>query len=243
MPSSALIRAAVLLCAAVIAAQPASAQRARDPLLLSDKPAPREGCAVSRLPNPLPAVGALADSAVLKQAVDAFAQKYPLRDGLKMFAVYSVAFGADGQVARVSAIDWFLPQDREQELTGLVRQSLRAQPAGRPWSVRLRVEPGAEPALRVGRSEVCAARSTTRFELVTSVTDASAVSPPPVRVRVAVRESGEIAAIQLLRTSGDREMDRWIEQSLLNRRYNPELVDGVAVQAEREEEVRIRYRR
>lgn len=242
MPSSALIRAAVLLCAAVIAAQPAHAQRARDPLLLSDKPAPRDGCAVARLPNPLPSVGALADSAALKQAVDAFAQKYPLRDG-KMFAVYTVAFGADGQVARVSAIDWFLPRDREQELTGLVRQSLRAQPAGQPWSVRLRVEPGAEPALRVGRSEVCAARSTSRFELLTQAMEASTTTPLPVRVRVSVRESGEIAAIHVLRSSGDREIDRWVEQSLLRRRYNPELVDGVAVPVEREEEVRIRYRR
>lgn len=242
MRSSALIRAAVLLCAAVISAQPAHAQRARDPLLLSEKPAPRDGCAIARLPNPLPAVGALADSAALKQAVDAFAQKYPIRDG-KMFAVYSVAFGADGQVVRVSPIDYLLPLEREHELTGLVRQSVRAQPAGRPWSVRLRVEPGAEPALRVGRSEVCAARSTSRFELVSQALDASTTAPLPVRVRVAVRESGEIASIQVLRSSGDRELDRWVEQSLLRRRYSPELVDGVAIPVEREEEVRIRYRR
>jgi TonB family protein len=243
MSSSALIRAAVLLCAGAFAAQPANAQRARDPLLLSDKPAPREGCAVARLPNPLPSVGALADSAALTQAVDEFARKYPLRDGQKMFAVYSVAFGADGQVARVSPIDWFLPRDREQELTGLVRQSVRAQPAGQPRSVRLRVEPGAEPALRVGRSEVCAARSTSRFELLTQAMEASTTAPLPVRVRVSVRESGEIAAIHILRSSGDRELDRWVEQSLLRRRYTPELVDGVAVAVEREEEVRIRYRR
>lgn len=241
MQSSALIRAAVLLCAAIISAQPAHAQRARDPLLLSDKPAPRDGCAIARLPNPLPSVGELTDSAALKQAVDAFAQKYPIREG-KMFAVYSVAFGADGQVARVSAIDYFLPLEREQELTALVRQSVRAQREGQPWSVRLRVEPGAEPALRVGRSEVCAARSTTRFHLLTQAMDPTASPPLPLRVRVSVRENGQIAAIHLLRSSGDRELDRWVEQSLIDRRYNPEIVDGVPVPAERDEEVRIRYR-
>ena len=241
MRTSALIRAAVLLCAGVLAAQPANAQRARDPLLLSDKPAPREGCAVSRLPNPLPAVAALADSAALKQAVDAFAQKYPIREG-KMFAVYSVAFGADGRVARVAPIDWFLPLEREQELTALVRQSVRAQREGQPWSVRLRVEPGAEPALRVGRSEVCPARSTTRFHLLTQAMDPTASPPLPLRVRVSVTENGQIAAINLLRSSGNNELDRWVEQSLIGRRFNPEIVDGVAVPVEREEEVRIRYR-
>jgi TonB family protein len=192
--------------------------------------------------RPLPSVGVLAESAALKQAVDAFAQKYPLREG-KMFAVYTVAFGAHGQVARVSAVDWFLPREREQELTGLVRQPVRAQPAGQPWSVRLRVEPGAEPALRVGRFEVCTARSTSRFELLTQAMEASTTAPLPVRVRVAVRVSGEITAIQILRSSGDRQLDRWVEQSLLRRRYRPELIDGVAVPVEREEEMRIRYRR
>lgn len=241
MRSSSLLRAAVLLCAGVLAAQPAHAQRARDPLLLSDRPAPREGCATARLPTPLPTVGALTDSAALKQAVDAFARENPISGG-KMFAVYSVAFGSDGRVARVAPIDYLLPRDLEHELTALVRQSVRAQREGHPWSVRLRVEPGSEPALRVGRSEVCPARSTTSFHLLTQAMDPTANPPRPLRVRVSVRENGSIAGIHLLRSSGDNEMDRWVEQSLIDRRYNPEIVDGVAVPVEREEEVRIRYR-
>jgi outer membrane biosynthesis protein TonB len=58
-----------------------------------------------------------------------------------------------------------------------------------------------------------------------------------------VRANGEIAGMQLLRSSGDRELDRWVEQTLLGRRYHAQIVDGVAVPVEREEEVRIRYRR
>ena len=231
-----------LLCAGTFAALPAHAQRARDPLLLSEKPAPRDGCSVSRLPTPLPELGALADSAALAQAVDAYGREYPIRDG-KMFAVYSVAFAADGSVERVSAIDYLLPMEREPELTATVRRSVRAQRPGKPWSVRLRVEPGAAQNLRVGRSEVCPARSTTRFELTSNALSPDGGSPQPVRVRVVVREDGRIAGIHLLRSSGDRELDRWVEQTLLGRRYHAQIVDGVAVPVEREEEVRIRYRR
>lgn len=228
-----------LVCALAFAA-PASAQRARDPQLLSDKPAPREGCTTVRQPGTLPAVAALADSAALARSMAKFAQDFPVRDG-KLTALYSVAFAADGSVERVAPIEYWLPQGEEPQFTALVRQSIRPQRAGTPWSVRLRVDPAAETVFRVGRSELCQPRSTTRFELVTAAIDQQQ-APPPMRVRVIVGTQGEIRSLDVVRSSGDRELDRWVHDSLLSRRFQPGLVDGVPVIMERDEDVRLRYR-
>lgn len=228
-----------LVCALAFAA-PAAAQRARDPQLLSDKPAPREGCTTVRQPGTLPTVAALADSAALAQSMAKFAQDFPVRDG-KLTALYSVAFAADGSVERVVPIDYWLPQGEEPQLTALVRQSIRPQRPGSPWSVRLRVDPAAETVFRVGRSEVCQPRSTTRFELVTAAIDQQQ-APPPMRVRVIVGTQGEIRSLEVVRSSGERELDRWVHDSLLRRRFQPGLVDGVPVIMERDEDVRLRYR-
>lgn len=231
---------ALLACALAFAAVPAHAQRARDPQLLSDRPAPREGCAIVRQPGTLPTPAALADSAALARSLAKFAEDYPVRDG-KMYAVYSVAFAANGSVERVAPIDYFLPQGREPELNALVRQAIRAQRPANSWSLRLRVEPASEPVIRVGRSEVCAPRSTTRFEL-THPALAQGTPPAPMRVRVYVGTEGRIRSIDVLRGSGDSELDRWVESTLLSRSFLPGLVDGVPVEMQRDEEVRIRYR-
>ncbi len=232
--------AALLACALALAAVPAHAQRSRDPQLLSDRPAPRDGCALSRNPGTLPALSTLADSAALARTLAEYAQRYPVRDG-KLYAVYSVAFGQDGRVERLEPIDYWLPQGHDAELASRVRETLRAQRPANPWSLRLRVEPASEPAIRVGRSEVCQPRSTTRFELTYPALQPG-TPPAPMRVRVDVSKEGRIHSIDLLRGSGDSELDRWVERTLLTRSFQPGLVDGVPVQMDREEEVRIRYR-
>lgn len=231
---------ALLACALALAAAPAHAQRARDPQLLSDRPAPRDGCSVVRQPGTLPTPGALADSAALARTLAEFAEQYPVRDG-KMYAVYSMAFGADGRVERLSPIDYWLPQGRDAELTSRVRETIRAQRPGTPWSLRMRVEPASEPAILVGRSELCVPRSTTRFELTHPALQ-QGTPPAPMRVRVHVGKEGRILSIDVLRGSGDSELDRWVESTLLSRTFLPGLVDGIAVEMPREEEVRIRYR-
>lgn len=228
-----------LVCALAFAA-PVDAQRARDPQLLTDKPSPREGCTTVRQPGALPAVAALADSAALAQSMAAFARDNPIGDG-KMTALYSIAFAADGSVERVVPIDYWLPQGEEPQVTAMVRQSVRAQRAGTPWSVRLRIDPAAETVFRVGRSEVCQPRSTTRFEL-TAPALSGLQAPPLMRVRATVGTQGEIRALQIVRSSGEAELDRWVHDSLLERRFQPGLLDGVPVIMERIEDVRLRFR-
>jgi len=228
-----------LVCALAFAA-PADAQRARDPQLLSDRPAPRDGCTTVRQPGTLPGAATLLDSASLAGSLATFAEEHPIRDG-KQTALYTVAFTADGSVERVKAIEYFLPQGEEPQVTEMVRQSLRRQPAGSPWSVRLRVEPGSATVFRVGRSEVCQPRSRTRFEL-NALALAASQTPRPIRVRVVVGTGGEIRSLMVVRSSGENELDRWVHDSLLRYTFEPGLIDGVPVVMEREEDVRLRYR-
>ncbi len=228
-----------LVCALAFAA-PANAQRARDPQLLSDKPAPRDGCVTVKQPGTLPSADMLVDSAALAQSMAKFAHDFPIRDG-KLTALYSVAFAADGSVERVAPIDYWLPQGEEPQLTAMVRQSIRPQRAGARWSVRLRVEPAAQTVFRVGRSEVCHPRSTTRFEL-TAPALSGLQAPSPIRVRATVGTHGEIRNLQIVRSSGEAELDRWVHDSLLSRSFEPGLVDGVPVMMEHDQDVRLRFR-
>ena len=231
---------ALIVCGALVAAAPAHAQRARDPRLLSERPAPRNGCVVSPRPDPLPSFAQLADSATLATTMGDFARKYPIRDG-KMFGVYSVAFAADGSVERAAAVDYFLPQGLEPEFTAMVRHALRPQHAGKPWSVRVRIEPGDETGFRVGRSETCEPVSRTRFEL-TAPALYNLQRPVPMRVQVNVGTEGQIQAINILRPSGDRELDRWVEETLMRASFQPGLIDGIPVAMTHEETVTFKYR-
>lgn len=234
------LRALVLASALAGAATSADAQRDRASVLLSDKPAPRDGCRIVPQPGRLPSIAQLADSAALATALAKFAADHPVRDG-KVFALYSVAFASDGSVERVAPVEYWLPQGEEPNLTSLVRSSLTRQRPGRPWSVRVRVEPAAETVFRVGRSEVCPPRSTTRFDLTAPVL-AQQQAPPAIRVNLQVSHEGRIRSLTLLRGTGDAELDRWVHDNLLQRSFTPGLLDGIATAMEHQEDVRIRAR-
>ncbi|HEX8829989.1 MAG TPA: hypothetical protein VF705_02430, partial [Longimicrobium sp.] len=151
------------LGAALLLGTASAHAQGRTEQLLSDRPPPRHSCSVATAPGRLPALSQLADSAALAGAVAEFAQRYPISGGQPMFGLYSIAFNAEGTVERVKDLEYFLPRDKSDEFTALVRQHLRAQTPGRAWSVRLRVEPAGNPVFRVGRSEICEPESNTRF--------------------------------------------------------------------------------
>ena len=232
------VTAGLVVIALACIADAGAAQRNRAEQLLSDRPAPRRGCTIAHDPSPLPGVDQLADSAALDQRVSAFATQYPIRDNA-MFGLYSIAFDGNGAVERVQALDYMLPQGRAEEFAGLVRGALRPQRAGRPWSVRLRVEPGATPKLRVGRSEVCPPEMRVRFS-VRAPAKSPIQSPPPMRVRVLVGEDGRVRSFQMLHGSGVSDLDQWVQTRLTSARYAPGLVDGAPVIAELEMSVPIR---
>lgn len=233
--------AAGLLALMLASTAGAAAGQSRAEQLLSDRPAPRRGCSIAHDPSPLPGLDQLADSAALVQRVTAFAQQYPIRDAA-MFALYSIAFDANGAVERVQALDYMLPQNRADEFAALVRSALRPQRRGNPWSVRLRLEPGGARPYRVGRSEVCQPELQTRFSVVAPA-NYPLQSPPPMRVRVTVGDDSHIRSLQILHGSGDREVDQWVEDNLVRQPWAPGLVDGVPVIADLELSLPIRTTR
>jgi hypothetical protein len=215
------------------------AQGRRAEQLLSDKPPPRRGCNVLQVPR-LPALGTLVDSAGLAAGVIRYAEEFPVREGA-VFAVYSVVFARDGSVERVSAIDYWLPEVAVGTLENLVRTSLLRQPTG-GFSVRLRVDPGPAPLIRVGYSERCLPVPTTRFRLIAPVAF-PVERPTPLRLRILVSADGRITGSQLLSSSGSPELDRWVETQLAARTFEPGLIDGVPVAMDYEETITIQSRR
>ncbi|HYH81245.1 MAG TPA: TonB family protein [Longimicrobium sp.] len=229
------LAAALLLPVAHVQAQSRAEQ------LLSDRPPARQGCVVANTPGRLPTLPQLADSAALATAVADFARRHPLADGRTMFALYSIAFNAEGGVERVKELDYLLPQGQSDAFEGLVRAALVRQAPGKSWSLRLRIEPGAATVFRVGRSERCEPESGTRFRLTVPSLQSGA-SLTSLRLRVVVEPNGQVSNVQLLRRSGNDEVDRWVEETLRGRRFQPGLVDGVAVQMETDETVQINTR-
>jgi TonB family protein len=182
----------------------------------------------------------VADSAAFATAVAEFARQHPLRDG-GMFALYSIAFNAEGAVERVKDVDYLLPQGQADAFAALVRQSLRPQAAGKSWSLRLRIEPGAATVFRIGRSEICEPDMGTRFRITWPSLQGGS-RPASIRARVTVEPNGQVSDAQLLRRSGSDELDRWVEDAIRQRRFAPGLVDGVPVRMQRDEVVQFESR-
>jgi TonB family protein len=234
-------RAVAAFAAAALLLVPVTGRaQSRAQQLLSERPPPRDGCTVAREPRQLPTLSQLADSAALATAVSEFAARYPVRDGA-IFGLYSIAFNAEGAVERVKDLDYMMPQGLSNEFQSLLRRHLRAQPPGRSFSVRVRIEPAGNPVFRVGRSEICEPFSNTRFTL-TAPSLASGRRATPIRLRAMVDADGNVGDVQILRGSGSDELDRWVQDSLRRRRFQPGLVDGVAVPMEHEETVNFRAR-
>lgn len=227
---------AVLILLAGCSSAIAGADRS---VLLSDKPPARPTCHILWQPAPLPSLSQLADSAALTAALSHFAERNPLREGSSR-ALYSLAFDASGRVERLKAIDYWLPQGQEEAFTALVRQHLRPE-IDLPASMRLLVQPDSEPMVKIGRSERCPPQSGTSFRLF-----APALSqlqrPQPLRVRIHVDEKGRVRGIQLLSSSGDAELDRWVTDTLQRYEFSPGLIDGVPTAMDHEQNIQIQAR-
>jgi TonB family protein len=211
----------------------------RSALLLSDRPAPRASCHILYQPQPLPSLSQLADSAALVRDLADFAQRHPLRDGSSR-ALYSVSYTADGRIERLHALDYWLPQGQADAFTSLVRRHLRPQ-LSTGGSIRILLQPVGDEPVRIGRSERCPPESRTTFRLRAPAL-AQQQRPQPVRVRMHVDAQGRVLATDLLSSSGNAELDRWVRQTLQRYQFAPGLIDGTAVEMAHEETVRIAAR-
>jgi len=197
---------------------------------------PRRGCAPLREPHPVPSIGAIADSAALSEAVAALAREFPMADSA--FAAYTIAYGPGG-VQGIRPVNYRLPSGQAEPFAGLVRRHLRSVGSS-PGYLRLRVVFGEQPRFVVNNVERCPPELRTEFHMRT-VTQAEYHAPITMRARVRVAPDGRILSVRLLRSSRDNEIDTWVLSVLQSGNALPGLIDGVPVEMEVEEDVRLRF--
>ena len=106
-------------------------------------------------------------------------------------------------------------------------------------TVRLRLILGETPAARIEQSQVCPAEIRGRFQLRTG-TPQQRRTQPTLRVRARVAADGSILSAQILRSSGDMEIDQWVQSALSAGSAVPGLVDGIPTLMDAEQEIRVR---
>lgn len=211
----------------------------RDETLLSSRPAPREQCGIMWKPRTLPALSQLLDSTALRSGVSQVAMQRGMTDPTT-FVTFSIGIDRDGMVERLEPIDWYAPDGWAYALQSVIREHMKKQPGG-DYSVRLRIDGGDIPRIRLGRSELCRPQSRHSFEVRAPALNGP-VRPDPVQLLVHVDSKGRIAGTRVLRSSGDAELDRWVEKHLQRATYAPALIDGVPVAMSYEQTVRFKSR-
>ena len=222
---------AVALVLAALPMAPAHAQRRS--ALLSDSPPPAgRRCEVAKRPRALPALAAVVDSAGLLQALAADSAL----KGAAGSVLLSLRFEPAGALAWARPIEGDLPAGAQARVQGIVQRFLRS--AGRqdePWSVRLRVQVGTAPELRLGRSEICPVQHApgavqTMAERLTGQDIAEMNRAGESRIQVRVSPGGQVMDIRVVQSSGSRIMDDMMVRSSRESRFLPELVDGIPVE-------------
>lgn len=205
----------------------------------ADAPSPRRGCRPMREPRRLPAVASLADSASLIAAITAFARENPITGDTIPYGVYSLTLGAGGRVESLRPLSYWLPRSQVDAFGSLVASHLRPQEVD-PGTVRLRVSLGDAPQVRVLQSEYCPAEVRTRFEIRTGSPGVPKTQPQPVRVRARVAADGRVMSVHVVRSSGDPEIDTWVQATLQRGSAVPGIIDGTPADMDVETDIRVR---
>jgi TonB family protein len=150
----------LLLVAALLALPACAAVTGNVPgrsALLSDAPMPPgRPCRVSPEPAELPSVDALVDSAALSAAA---VQVWRGARAQRGHALFAMGFDREGLNVRRDLLEHRLPQEMADSLQKLVFAHRRTvAQAEHEWGVRLRMDVGEQPVLRVGRRELCPAQ-------------------------------------------------------------------------------------
>lgn len=152
-----LVALAALLALPACAAMQPSSVYTPDQLLSDAPPRPLDrSCRISDVPDVLPSVDALVDSAAFTAAAAEAWRAAGIPAGHVLLAL---RYDAEGVNVRRDVIEHRVTDalaDALQRLAFAHRR--RGEAAAGEWSVRLRVDLGQAPRVRVGRTEVCSAR-------------------------------------------------------------------------------------
>lgn len=229
---------AALLCAAACSTFRPGSHPGRESLL-SDQPAPGDrSCRAAAEPARLPPVSALVDSAGLSAAV---ADAWRAAERPPGYVLVALRYDREGLNVRRDVIEhrvtpWLA--DSVQKLVFAHRG--RARPAEREWGVRLRIDPGEQPVLRVGRMEACAAQLAERGAagfagaMFGDVRDRGA--PVPLAggehaywVRVELDRGGNVTDARLERAFGRSMAEQRVLGYVYSLQFLPATEDGAPV--------------
>lgn len=243
---------AVALAALAAAVLPACASLGgpspRAALLTDAPPAFDRACRPVQAPEALPAPAALVDDAFASEAAAAWAAA----GGPPGYVLLSMGYGRDGMNIRRAVIEHNVSDALADTLQKLVFAHRRAaEPAREEWGVRLRVDLGETPSLRVGRREFCRpAPREAGYRAVSTAfdvreTSAWSVNEPLlsdgglVWVRVSLDEAGLVTDARLERSPVRGPWEVRLLNYVRSIPFYPALEDGYPVAAETRIPVRV----
>lgn len=230
---------AALLVTAACAAGTATVDRST--MFLSAAPPPQGRiCNPAVNPPALPPADAVVDSAAVAQGARSGAGE---SGG---YALFSLQFNNQGRVVAFHAIESTFAPDRKTSIEQLTLNRVRVQPAGDPWSVRLKVTSDSTTRLQVGRSELCPAVVNGILDLSTGTSTISSsgrggrgrggASAPSATASVAMPQfsvlvdtTGHVLDLRLTQSSGQNDLDQRAESGLREKGFRPTLLDGAPV--------------
>ena len=216
----------------------------RSALFLSAAPAPQgRMCNPAANPATLPSADAVVDSAAVARGAK------PGAGEPGGYALFSLQFDNQGRVVAFHTIESNLAPDRKTIIEQLTLNRVRVQPAGDPWSIRLKVASDSTTRLQVGRSELCPAVVNGPLDLVTSTSTVSSsssssrggrgrggASAPTGSESVAmphfsvlVDTTGRLLDLKLTQSSGQNDLDQRAESGLREKGFRPTLLDGAPI--------------
>jgi hypothetical protein len=176
-------------------------------------------------PRKLPELDALFDSAVLTASLPATDDSSPA----ELWISVRPGENADAFVIDESAAGPWATATVTQVLASLRKGARVEMP-----SFRLRVVPGAAAQLSIDRSILCnpeAQGSPAPVRMTRAVVPGQTPPRPrSVSPRIRIGPSGDVRRVDLGSGSGDRELDRLMEESLRRVRYRPATLDGRPVE-------------
>lgn len=225
-PRIAPIGLVVLVCAC-------SRGMSREALLLSTQPPPPgQRCRISeREPPPL---AAIADSVDLHEDL---AKRWTVDSGVSGFSLVSLAIDTTGSLSRPpSVIDTDLPDATAAAIADLLALRVEPKPSvdglaqvNESRYVRVKVTLDSTPAFQTGRSESCRPQLVNRDEIMTLLQGASPGGSGTAVVKVLVTAAGRVGEVEMVRPSGNDQIDRVARVVATRMRFEPARVDYVPV--------------
>ncbi|NIM50682.1 MAG: hypothetical protein GTN62_10055 [Gemmatimonadales bacterium] len=193
-------------------------------------------CQPDSVPEDLPHINQVVDSAALARAIGEVTFSYPRANLL-----FSLAFGIEGELTHVRVLESGYGPDTADVLQRSAQSTVRPQPPENAWGVRLRVATGPNPTLVLERAAYCppeairqsAPHRQARRSLPRLTREEWALlrSLRSFRMKVLVDARGRALTGSMTRGSGNASVDDYLVEWVALQRFRPAVLDGVLVLA------------